>query len=123
MLARGRGVIVNIASPSATISLDRYGLSGYAATKAGVVGLTRELAAQWGSRGIRVNALAPCFFPSNTSGWLEDADQRAWIERHTALARTARPDELDEPLLFLCGPGSSYVTGQTLYVDGGWSCF
>jgi NAD(P)-dependent dehydrogenase (short-subunit alcohol dehydrogenase family) len=79
-------VIVNIASPSATVSLDRYGLAGYGATKAGVVALTRELAYQWGGRGVRVNALAPSFFPSATSGWLADPDQVAWI---SANARTA----------------------------------
>ena len=53
MLAQCGGVVVNIASPSATVSLDRYGLAGYAATKAAVVALTRELAAQWGRRGVR----------------------------------------------------------------------
>lgn len=122
MLGRGSGVIINIASPSASISLDRYGLAGYAATKAGVVALTRELAAQWGARGVRVNALAPSFFPSNTSGWLRDPDQVAWISAHAPLGRPPRADELDGPLLFLASDGSSYVTGQTLYVDGGWNC-
>jgi NAD(P)-dependent dehydrogenase (short-subunit alcohol dehydrogenase family) len=122
MLARGSGVIVNIASPSATISLDRYGLAGYAATKAGVMALTRELAAQWGRRGIRVNALAPSFFPSATSGWLKDPEQVAWISANAALGRAPRAEELDGPLLFLAGDASSYVTGQTLFVDGGWSC-
>jgi NAD(P)-dependent dehydrogenase (short-subunit alcohol dehydrogenase family) len=122
MLDRGSGVIVNIASPSASISLDRYGLAGYAATKAGVVALTRELAAQWGARGVRVNALAPSFFPSNTSGWLQDPDQVAWISAHAPLARPPQADELDGPLLFLASDMSTYVTGQTLYVDGGWNC-
>jgi NAD(P)-dependent dehydrogenase (short-subunit alcohol dehydrogenase family) len=122
MLERGSGVIVNVASPSARISLDRYGLAGYAATKAGVVALTRELAAQWGARGVRVNALAPSFFPSNTSGWLRDPDQVAWISAHAPLARPPRADELDGPLLFLASDVSTYVTGQTLYVDGGWNC-
>ncbi len=122
MLDRGSGVIVNIASPSATISLDRYGLAGYAATKAGVVALTRELAAQWGARGVRVNALAPSFFPSATSGWLQDPDQVAWISAHAPLGRPPRTDELDGPLLFLAGDASSYITGQTLFVDGGWTC-
>jgi NAD(P)-dependent dehydrogenase (short-subunit alcohol dehydrogenase family) len=55
MLARRNGVIVNIASPSASVSLDRYGLVGYGATKAGVMALTRELACQWGGRSVRVN--------------------------------------------------------------------
>jgi NAD(P)-dependent dehydrogenase (short-subunit alcohol dehydrogenase family) len=123
MLGRGSGVIVNIASLSAGISLDRYGLAGYAATKAAVVALTRELAAQWGDRGVRVNALAPSFFPGATTGWLQDPDQVAWIRAHTRLGRPPRADELDGPLLFLASNASSYVTGQTLYVDGGWTCY
>jgi NAD(P)-dependent dehydrogenase (short-subunit alcohol dehydrogenase family) len=97
-------------------------LAGYGASKAGVVALTRELATQWGSRGIRINAVAPSFFPSATSGWLQDPDQVAWISNHAVLGRTARAEELDGPLLFLAGDASSYVTGQTLLVDGGWSC-
>jgi NAD(P)-dependent dehydrogenase (short-subunit alcohol dehydrogenase family) len=122
MLARGSGVIVNVASPAAMISLDRYPLAGYGASKAGVVALTRELAAQWGSRGVRVNALAPSFFPSASSGWLIDPDQVAWISAHAVLGRAARAEELDGPLLFLASDASSYITGQTLLIDGGWSC-
>jgi hypothetical protein len=122
MLKQRRGVIVNIASPSASISLDRYGLAGYGATKAAVVALTRELAAQWGRRGVRVNALAPSFFPSATSGWLRDPEQRAWISANAPLGRPPQAEELDGPLLFLAGDASSYITGQTLYVDGGWTC-
>jgi NAD(P)-dependent dehydrogenase (short-subunit alcohol dehydrogenase family) len=122
MLEQRNGVIINIASPSAAISLDRYGLAGYAATKAGVVALTRELAAQWGERGLRVNALAPSFFPSATSGWLQDPEQVTWISTNTALRRPPRAEELDGPLLFLASDASSYVTGQTLFIDGGWSC-
>jgi NAD(P)-dependent dehydrogenase (short-subunit alcohol dehydrogenase family) len=122
MFSRRSGVIVNIASPAALISVDRYPLAGYGASKAGVVALTRELAAQWGSRGVRVNAIAPNFFPSATTGWLQDQDQVDWISAHAVLGRAARADELDGPLLFLASDASSYVTGQTLLVDGGWSC-
>ncbi len=122
MLARRSGVIVNLASPSAAVSLDRYGLAGYGATKAGIVALTRELAYQWGGRGVRVNALAPSFFPSATTGWLADPDQVAWISANTPLGRPPQPGELDGPLLFLASDASSYITGQTLYVDGGWTC-
>jgi NAD(P)-dependent dehydrogenase (short-subunit alcohol dehydrogenase family) len=122
MLAQRSGVIVNIASPAAALSLDRYPLAAYGASKAGVVALTREIAYQWGGRGVRVNALAPCFFPAGTTGWLQDPDQVAWISANAALGRPPRLEELDGPLLFLASDASSYVTGQTLYVDGGWSC-
>jgi NAD(P)-dependent dehydrogenase (short-subunit alcohol dehydrogenase family) len=123
MFDLGGGVIVNIASPSATTSLDRYPLAGYAASKGGVVALTRELAAQWGRRGIRVNAIAPHFFPAATSGYLQDPELVAWLTERLPLGRTARIEELDGPLLFLCSDASSFVTGQTLVVDGGWTVY
>ena len=86
-----------------------------------MVALTRELAAQWAGRGVRVNALSPSFFPSNTTGWLADPDQVAWISQRAPIGRPPRPDELDGPLLFLASDASSYVTGQNLIVDGGWT--
>nr|WP_051809980.1 SDR family oxidoreductase [Actinoplanes subtropicus] len=103
------GSIVNVASVSARVSLDRYGLAGYVASKAAVEGLTRELAAQWGGRGVRVNAIAPGWFPTASSGFLEDADQVAWIGVRAALGRPGRLAELDGSLLFLAGDASSYV--------------
>ncbi len=119
----GGGSIVNVASINAFRSEDRYPLAGYVASKAGVVGLTRELAAQWGQHGIRVNAIAPGYFPTEMTGLLEDQEQVAGIRAHTALGRPAEISELDGTLLFLATRASSYLTGQTLVVDGGWSVF
>ena len=81
--------------------------------------LSRELAAQWGPDRIRVNAVAPGWFPTRMTGFLQDADQVAWIEHHTSLRRPGRLAEIVGPVLFLAGDGSSYVTGQVLAVDGG----
>jgi NAD(P)-dependent dehydrogenase (short-subunit alcohol dehydrogenase family) len=92
MLERGSGSIVNIASPAATVNLDRYGLAGYGASKAAVVALTRELAAQWADRGVRVNAIPLSWFPTATSGYLQDPEKVAWIKAHTPMRRPARPD-------------------------------
>jgi NAD(P)-dependent dehydrogenase (short-subunit alcohol dehydrogenase family) len=96
-------------------------MAGYNATKGALVNLTRHLAAQWGSRGVRVNALAPGFFPTDMTGHLADADFARSIRERTLLARTPRSDELDGPLLFLAADASSYMTGQTLVIDGGWT--
>ena len=72
---------------------------------------------------MRVNAVGPAFFPTRMSGFLEDPEQVAWIVGHTALRRTARLDELDGTIVFLASDASSYVTGQHIVVDGGWSVF
>jgi NAD(P)-dependent dehydrogenase (short-subunit alcohol dehydrogenase family) len=121
MLAQG-GVVVNIASLAAGASFDCYGLAGHAASKAGVAGLTRELAAQWGGRGAGQRA-RPVLLPRPDDRMVAGPRTVAWIHTHTALGWPPRPEELDGPLLFLAGDASSYVTGQTLYVDGGWSCY
>lgn len=123
MIGVGSGSIINIASLAAERCVDRYPLAAYSSAKAAMVALTRALASEWGSFGIRVNAIGPAFFPTRLSGFLEDADQVAWIEGHTALRRTARLDELDGTIIFLASDASSYITGQHLIVDGGWSVY
>jgi hypothetical protein len=123
MITRGRGSIVNVASLAADRSVDRYPLAAYSAAKAGLVALTRALAAEWGRHGVRVNAVGPAFFPTRLSGFLEDAEQVAWIEQHTALQRPGRIDELDGTMVFLASDASSYITGQLFLVDGGWSVY
>jgi NAD(P)-dependent dehydrogenase (short-subunit alcohol dehydrogenase family) len=113
--------IVNVASVMALRSLGEVPDAAYVASKAGLIGLTRELASQWGRYGIRVNAVAPGFFASEmTSDLGADADSFPdWLTAQTPLGRGGRPGELDESILFLLGEQSSFVTGQVLTVDGG----
>lgn len=114
--------IVNVASILGLVSAAPMGGAGYTASKAGLVGLTRELAGQWGGAGVRVNALAPGWFRSEmTEGLFADARSRAWVERNTMLRRGGEGGELDGALLFLASDASSYCTGQVLVVDGGWT--
>ena len=123
MVKAGRGSIINITSLGAERCLDRYPLAAYNAAKAGVAALTRSFASEWGPHGVRANSLGPAFFPTRLSGFLQDPSQTEWIASHTALRRPASLDELDGALLFLASDASSYVTGQHLFVDGGWSVY
>jgi hypothetical protein len=123
MIESEGGSIVNIASLGADRCLDRFPLASYNAAKAGLVALTRNLAAEWGRSGVRVNAVGPAFFPTRLSGFLEDPDLVTWVESHTALGRTARIDELDGLIVFLASDASSFITGQHIIVDGGWSVY
>jgi NAD(P)-dependent dehydrogenase (short-subunit alcohol dehydrogenase family) len=117
----GGGAIVNVASVMGLRSLGEIPDAAYVASKAGLIGLTRELASQWGRHGIRVNAVAPGFFASEMTAELgADADSFPdWLTSQTPLRRGGRPGELDEAILFLLGAGSSFVTGHVLTVDGG----
>ncbi|MEW2403618.1 SDR family oxidoreductase [Streptomyces sp. NPDC046862] len=114
--------VVNVSSVLGLVSGAPLGGASYAASKAGLIGLTRELAGQWGPAGIRVNALAPGWFRSEmTEDLFADDRSRRWVERGTMLGRAGAPDELDGALLFLASDASSYCTGQVLTVDGGWT--
>jgi NAD(P)-dependent dehydrogenase (short-subunit alcohol dehydrogenase family) len=114
--------IVNVASILGLVSAAPLGGAGYAASKAGLIGLTRELAGQWGRTGVRVNALAPGWFRSEmTEELFADARSSRWVEKNTMLRRGGEGGELDGALLFLASDASSYCTGQVLVVDGGWT--
>jgi NAD(P)-dependent dehydrogenase (short-subunit alcohol dehydrogenase family) len=96
-------------------------MAAYNATKGALINFSRHLAAQWGRHGVRVNALAPGYFPTEMTGHFEDESIVRAIERRTLLQRVPRIDELDGALLFLASDASTYVTGQTLVVDAGWT--
>ncbi|HVF74164.1 MAG TPA: glucose 1-dehydrogenase [Acidimicrobiales bacterium] len=123
MLERGSGSIVNIASVLGLVGVGQIPQAGYAASKGAVVNLTRELAAQWARRGVRVNAIAPGWFPSEMTGDMTTDEDRGlrWIRTKVPMGRPGREHELDGALLFLAGDASTYVTGQTIVVDGGYT--
>lgn len=119
MLKQGSGSIINIASISGmTSSANGPFYAGYVASKAGLIGLTRELAASWGRRGIRVNAIAPGFFHSRLADSVIDIYERS-IQENNVIPRIGHEGELKGVTVFLASDASSYVTGQTIAVDGG----
>ena len=122
MLAAGRGSIVNVASILGVVGVGQIPQASYAAAKGGVVNLTRELAAQWARRGVRVNALGPGWFPTEmTEEMFRDERSLRWMRGRTPMGRAGRVEELVGPVLFLASDAASYVTGQILLADGGWT--
>lgn len=114
--------IINVASVLGLVSTAPVGGASYAASKAGVLGLSRELAGQWGSRGVRVNTLVPGWFDTEmTDGLFTNEKSANWVRRNTMLGRGGAEGEVDGALLFLASDASTYVTGQAIVVDGGWT--
>jgi NAD(P)-dependent dehydrogenase (short-subunit alcohol dehydrogenase family) len=121
MIERRSGTIVNLASVLGQVASAPIKQASYCATKGAVVNLTRELAVQWARKGVRVNALAPGWFPSEmTELMFTDEGANQYMQRNCPMARAGEVHELDSALLFLASDASSYMTGQTLTVDGGW---
>ena len=119
MLKKQSGSIINIASISGiTSSANGPFYAGYVASKAGLIGLTRELAASWGRKGIRVNAIAPGFFHSRLADSVIDIYERS-IQENNVIPRVGNEGELKGVAVFLASDASSYITGQTIAVDGG----
>jgi gluconate 5-dehydrogenase len=119
MLKKEYGRIVNIASTAGFISfVNDLHYAGYAASKAGLMGLTRELAASWGRKGIRVNAIAPGFFHSRLADKsIEKAEP--FLKEYNPIGRVGAANELKGVVVFLASDASNYITGQTIVVDGG----
>jgi glucose 1-dehydrogenase len=122
-LAEGKpGSIINVSSVHQTIP--KPGYLGYSASKGGMQNLTRTLALEYASRGIRVNGIGPgaTVTPINRA-WIDDPVKRAQVEEHIPMRRAGTADEMGAVAAFLASDDAAYITGQTLYVDGGLTLF
>jgi NAD(P)-dependent dehydrogenase (short-subunit alcohol dehydrogenase family) len=121
MVGRGKGSIINISSASAGPPLSKA--FTYSIAKAGILNLTQNLGREWGTKGVRVNALRPGFLPTewNQKNFITPEREKA-ILGHTPMARYGQPDELLGATLWLASDAASFVTGAEVAVDGGFSC-
>ncbi|MFQ5696892.1 MAG: SDR family NAD(P)-dependent oxidoreductase [Myxococcota bacterium] len=121
------GVIINLSSVAGSLGNPVHRAVGYSASKGALTNLTRHLAIEWVRHEIRVNAIAPAYFPTEMTidprvGAVRE-DQLEVMRRFTPQGRLGRPGELETAVLFLAAPASSYVTGSVVYVDGGWTAW
>jgi NAD(P)-dependent dehydrogenase (short-subunit alcohol dehydrogenase family) len=122
MLEAGQGSIINVASIFGMVGSGSIPQTSYVASKGAVVSMTRELAAQWARRGVRVNAIAPGFFLSEmTEEMFSDERSMSWLRKKTPAGRPGEVSELYGAVIYLASDASTYVTGQTIAVDGGWT--
>lgn len=122
MVERGSGCVVNVASMLGLVGATPIKQANYSASKGAVINMTREVALQWARKGVRVNALCPGWFESEmTSGMESDEGSQRYIKQNSPMPRMGHEDELDGALLFLASDASSFMTGQTVVVDGGWT--
>ena len=122
LIADGGGSVVNVASMLGHVGSTPVKQAAYCASKGAVVNLTRELALQFARRGVRVNALCPGWFPSElTAGMESDEGAQRFVEQNSPVPRMGETHELDGALLLLATPAGTFVTGQSVIVDGGWT--
>lgn len=112
------GSIINLSSVMA-VTTAKMPAAGYSSSKAGVLGLTRDLAGQWGGRGIRVNAILPSVFPSEATAHYTPRYQQAIVDNRVPLGRLGDPYEIATTAVFLASDAAGYITGVALPVDGG----
>jgi NAD(P)-dependent dehydrogenase (short-subunit alcohol dehydrogenase family) len=119
MVQQGQGRVINISSILATIGLPTQ--TAYATSKGGIAQLTRVLAIEWAPFGVTVNAIGPTYFETElTRPLYEDPERREFITARTPMGRWGQPHELAGTLVLLASDASAFITGQTIFVDGGW---
>ena len=122
MINNGGGSIINVASILGMVGGTPIRQAGYCSSKGAVINLSRELALQWARKGIRVNALCPGWFPSElTADMVADPSSQRFIARNSPIPRMGYEHELDGAVLLLATDASTFITGQTIVVDGGWT--
>lgn len=119
MIARKYGKIINIASINA--AMVRPNIGNYCAAKGGIVTLTKSMATEWGPYNINVNAIGPGYFLTDlTKPLAEDPEFDAWVKSEVPLQRWGKPADIIGLAVMLASPASDYISGQTIYIDGGW---
>lgn len=120
MIAQGQGgKIIHVASLTSRIAVPGTGV--YSASKSAILGLVRTMAVEWAAHNIQVNAVGPGYFHTDlTDALFRDPERRAWVLSRIPLGRAGIPEDLAGATVFLASAASDYVTGQTVFVDGGW---
>lgn len=122
MLKRGYGKIINMSSILGKIALQNQ--LAYASAKGGVVQMTKVMALEWAKQGIRVNAIGPTYFETEMVKPIRDDPERFnFINQRTPMGRWGHLPEMEGVVIFLAAPASDFITGQTIYIDGGWTIY
>lgn len=122
MLERGYGKVINMGSILGTVALPMQ--AAYASAKGGVDQLTKVMALEWAKLGVRVNCIGPTYFETELVAQLRNDPERfSFINERTPMGRWGYPPELEGLVIFLAAPASDFITGQTIYIDGGWTAW
>jgi NAD(P)-dependent dehydrogenase (short-subunit alcohol dehydrogenase family) len=120
MINRGYGKVINVSSILGKIALENQ--LAYASSKGGVDQMTKVMALEWAKKGVRVNAIGPTYFETDLVTQIRNDPQRFnFINQRTPMGRWGHLDELQGIVIFLAAPASDFITGQTIYIDGGWT--